>query len=64
MYVMDVKKSARKYWVYEWLDEYKVGTVDTARLLLANPVALDDLAERAKRSQQDQIVSPRIKRRF
>jgi hypothetical protein len=58
---MNAQKSARRYWVYEWLDEYKVCTVDAARLLLANPVALGDLAERARRSQEDQIVFPEDK---
>jgi hypothetical protein len=58
---MNAQASARKYWVYGWLDEYKVGTIDTARLLLANPIVLDDLAERARRSEQDQIVFPNDK---
>jgi hypothetical protein len=36
-----------QYWLYSWLDEFHIQHVDTARLLLANPSAVEELRARA-----------------
>ena len=35
------------YWVFRWLDEYHIASVRAAELLLSNPIAVEDLRERA-----------------
>ncbi len=39
--------SNEQYWVSKWLDYHRVSTLDSARLLLENPVAIEDLRDRA-----------------
>jgi hypothetical protein len=38
---------SERYWLYDWLDEFHIQNVDTARLLLKNPAAVDELRSRA-----------------
>jgi hypothetical protein len=40
-----------KYWLYDWLDEFHIQTVDAAQLLLRNPVAVDELRLRASNAR-------------
>jgi hypothetical protein len=41
-------RNEEKYWVVEWLDRHRVSSVEGVRLLLANPVAFEDLRRAAE----------------
>jgi hypothetical protein len=43
-------QSEEKYWVFEWLDRHRISSVRAVRLLLANPVAFDDLRQAADKA--------------
>jgi len=55
---MDINTPQSRYWVYDWLDENGITTVESARLLFADPVAVSDLRQRAERANQTQDVVP------
>jgi hypothetical protein len=42
-----VVKSEEKYWVFDWLDRHRASSIGAVRLLLCNPVAMDDLRQGA-----------------
>jgi hypothetical protein len=50
LFVREIDSMAAKYWPYEWMDQFHIQHVDTARLLLANPVALNELMARASKA--------------
>jgi len=44
-----------RYWLYRWLDEFHVRNIDAARLLFANPIAVDELRTLASKSSEMKV---------
>jgi len=42
-----VKQDEQKYWVFDWLDRHRASTLDSVKLLLLNPVAVQELRQGA-----------------
>lgn len=49
--------SQKAYWMFEWLDRHRVTTSEGAKLLLSNPVALNELRQIAQAADEQEPSS-------